>query len=169
MRKIHLAIASTLLGAVAVAWAGEAGAQQGVGEKLGEGLDDAGRVIKRGLQRSGESVRESFARTKTSVQNMGIESRIYGRLHWDKDLNGSLIDLEVKDASVAILKGVVPSAVVKSKAVALTRDTVGVTQVIDQLTVSGPTRVVPGDTKGTTPTPASRPGVLPSDPTLDRR
>ena len=77
---------------------------------MGESLDDAGKVIKRGLQRSGEAVRESFARTKTSVQNMGIEARVFGRLHWDKDLNGSAIELEVRDASVAILKGAVPTA-----------------------------------------------------------
>ena len=110
MRKTHLAIGSTLLGAVAIAWAGAGRAKQGVGERMGEGLDDAGKVIKRGLQRSGEAVRESFARTKTSVQNMGIEARIFGRLHWDKDLNGSAIELEVRDASVAILKGAVPTA-----------------------------------------------------------
>ena len=130
---------------------------------MGEGLDEAGKVIKRGLQRSGEAVRESFARTKTSVQNMGIEARIYGRLHWDKDLNGSLIELEVRNAGVAVLKGVVPTAAVKSKAVTLARDTVGVTQVIDQLSVNVPTRVVPG-TSGegvTTPVPPSDPASNP--------
>ena len=105
MTKTHLAFGSALLGAVAFAWAGVGRAQQGVGEKVGEGLDEAGKAIKRGLQRSGEAVRESFARTKTSVQNMGIEARVFGRLHWDKDLNGSPIELEVRDASVAILKG----------------------------------------------------------------
>lgn len=164
MGKTHLVIGSTLLGAVVVAWAGVGRAQQGVGEKVGESLDDAGRVIKRGLQQTGETVRESFARTKTSVQNMGIESRIYGRLHWDKDLNSSLIELEVKDASVAILKGVVPTAAGKSKAVALTRDTVGVTQVIDQLAVSAPARVVPGAPKGAIRTPV----VPPSESAPDR-
>ena len=154
MTRTHLAIASTLLGAMAFAWAGVGRAQQGVGEKLGEGLDDAGRVIKRGLQRSGEAVRESFARTKTSVQNMGLEARVYGRLHWDKDLHASSIELEVMDASTVILKGAVPTAAVKTKAVALTRDTVGVTQVIDQLAVTPPARVVPGAAGGAIRSPA---------------
>ena len=163
MRKTHLAIGSTIVGTVALAWAGVGRAQQGVGEKVGEGLDEAGRVIKRGLQRSGETVRESFARTKTSVQNMGIESRIYGRLHWDKDLNGSLIELEVKDASVAILKGVVPTAAIRSKAVALARDTVGVTQVIDQLSISVPARVVPVAPKGAIRIPTPNSVVPPSN------
>ncbi len=162
MRRTHLAIASTLLGAVAVAWAGVGRAEQGVGEKLGEGLDDAGRVIKRGLQRSGEAVRESFARTKTSVQNMGIEARIYGRIHWDKDLNASLIELEVRNASEAVLRGVVPSAAAKSKVISLTRDTVGVTRVIDQLSISAPTRVVPGASGGAAGTPASAADLAPN-------
>jgi len=163
MRKTHLAIASTLIGAVAVAWTGVGRAQQGVGEKLGESLDEAGKVIKRGIQRSSEAVRESFARTKTSVQNMGIEARIYGRLHWDKDLNGSLIELEVRNASEAIVRGTVPSDAAKSKAIALTRDTVGVTRVIDQLSVSIPTRVVPGAPGGaaSTPAPATGPTTNP--------
>ncbi len=163
MTKTRLVLGCTLLGAVAFAWVGVGRAQQGVGEKVGESLDDAGKAIKRGLQRSGEAVRESFARTKTSVQNMGIEARIFGRLHWDKDINTSSIELEVRDASVAVLKGVVPSAAVKSKAVALARDTVGVTQVIDQLTVNIPTRVVPGESQGVGNTRAPRP-VPPSDP-----
>jgi len=152
-----------LLGAVAFALVGVGRAQQGVGEKVGGSLDEAGKAIKRGLQRSGEAVRESFARTKTSVQNMGIEARIFGRLHWDKDINASPIELEVRDASVAILKGSVPSAAVKSKAVALARDTVGVTQVIDQLSVSTTTRVVPGGSQGTSNASTPRP-VSPSDP-----
>jgi len=163
MNKTHLAIGSSLLAVVAFAWAGVGRGQEGVGEKLGETLDDAGRVIKRGLQRSGETVRESFARTKTSVQNMGLEARVFGRLHWDKDINGSPIELEVRNASVAVLKGSVPSAAVKSKAVALARDTVGVSQVIDQLSVSTTTRVIPGGTEGTSNAPATRP-VPRSDP-----
>src|SRR4051795_6104869 len=108
MTKTRLVLGSALLGAVAFAWTGVGRAQQGVGEKVGESLDDAGKAIKRGLQRSGEAVRESFARTKTSVQNMGVEARIYGRLHWDKDLNGSMIELEVRNASEAVVRGVVP-------------------------------------------------------------
>ncbi len=157
MIKTRLVIGISLLVAVAFAWAGVGRAQQGVGEKVGEGLDDAGRVIKRGLQRSGEAVRESFARTKTSVQNMGLEARVYGRLHWDKDLHGSSIELEVMDASTVVLKGVVPTAAAKTKAVVLSRDTVGVTQVIDQLAVSPPARVVPGAAGGAIRSPAPIP------------
>jgi len=163
MTKTRLVLGTALLGAVAFVWAGAGRAQEGAGEKVGERLDEAGKAIKRGLQRSGEAVRESFARTRTSVQNMGIEARIFGRLHWDREINGSPIELEVKDASVAILKGSVPSAAVKAKAVALARDTVGVTQVIDQLAVNPPTRVVPGGPRGTGDAPAPRP-VPPSNP-----
>ena len=37
-----------------------------------------------GSTETGETVREGFARTKESVQGMGLVPRVYGRLHWDK-------------------------------------------------------------------------------------
>jgi osmotically-inducible protein OsmY len=69
---------------------------------------------------------------------MGIEARVFGRIHWDKELQGNTIELEVRNSSEAILRGSVPSAAARSKAVALARDTVGVTRVIDELSVSPP-------------------------------
>jgi len=164
MRKSHLAIGCTLLAAVTGAWPGVGKAQQGVGERVGESLDDAGKAIKRGVQRSGEAVRESFARTKTSVQNMGIEARVYGRLHWDKELNGSSIELEVRNASEAIIRGSVPTAAMKAKAVALTRDTVGVTRVIDELTISAPAREIPGTSRVKDSSRESDPLATPRNP-----
>ncbi len=47
---------------------------------------------------------------------MGVQARVYSRLHWDKDLNDSTIELEFKDG-VAILHGTVKSLVAKAKAV----------------------------------------------------
>ena len=39
---------------------------------------------------------------------MGVAGRVYGRLHWDKDLEGAKIDLDVKENGVATLAGTVP-------------------------------------------------------------
>ena len=72
--------------------------QEGVATKAAEKLDDFGRAIKRGilnaeesvrdgLNKTGETVRESFAKTRDTVQSMGIPSRVYGRLHWDKEFH----------------------------------------------------------------------------------
>jgi hyperosmotically inducible protein len=143
---------ATLALAVA-ACAGGARAQQGPGEKAGEKLDEAGRVIKRGLQNAGETVREGFAKTREAVHGMGVESRVYGRLHWDKALTASTLDLDVKAGGILTLRGAVPDAAAKAQAVALARDTVGVTQVIDQLTILPPPRTLPATPPATTPRP----------------
>ena len=63
---------------------------------------------------------------------MEVSARVYGRLHWDKALNGSKVDIEVTEGGHTTLTGVVADAKAKAKAVELTRDTVGVTQVVDQ-------------------------------------
>ena len=72
-----------------------------------------------------------------------MSARVYGRLHWDKALNGSKVDIEVTEGGHTTLTGVVADAKAKAKAVELTRDTVGVTQVVDQLTIDTPARQPP--------------------------
>jgi hypothetical protein len=125
----------------------------GAAEKAGEKLDQAGRAIEKGLQRAGESVRAAFARTRETVHGMGVEARIYGRLHWDKALAESALDLDVQDG-VATLRGSVPNEAARAKAISLTRDTVGVTRVVDQLTLAGETRTLPAPATGPAPAPA---------------
>jgi len=135
MRK-SCAIAAAVALAVGVAWwAGVGRAQQeGVGEKAGEKLDEVGRKIKRGLDKAEGAVREGFHKTRDSVHSMGVAARVYGRLHWDKALTSS--DLHVKvEGGVATLSGSVPTAEAKTKAVTLAAETVGVTKVVDELTI----------------------------------
>ena len=43
---------------------------------------------------------------------MDVASRVYGRLHWDKTLTTSTLDLDVK-GGVATLRGAVPDAKAK--------------------------------------------------------
>jgi hyperosmotically inducible periplasmic protein len=65
---------------------------------------------------------------------MSVAARVYGRLHWDKTLHSS--DLNVKvERGVATISGSVPTAEAKTKAALLTAETVGVTKVIDELTI----------------------------------
>ena len=117
----------------------------------GQALDNAGRSIKRGFQSAGQAVQGGFIRTKTSVHNMELVSRVYSRLHWDKALTTSNIELEVTDGGIATVTGVVPDAAAKAKALTLTSETVGVIQVVDQVVV-------------TPPTPPIRPGAAPIVP-----
>jgi osmotically-inducible protein OsmY len=75
---------------------------------------------------------------------MGVQARVYGRLHWDKALNQS--DLNVKvEQGVATLSGGVPTADARARAVNLAAETVGVTKVVDELTVA------PSDAETVTP------------------
>ncbi len=124
------------LALAAATWAGAGRAQDpNAGQKVGAKVDGAVQDIKSGLRKAGDATREQFARTRTSVHNMGVESRVYGRIHWDKALVDASIDLSGGDEGVITLNGTVADAKAKARAVELARDTVGVTKVVDQLAV----------------------------------
>src|SRR4051812_7620318 len=148
---LSLAFSSALIGAVLVGPSGVSRAQ-GVGERAGQALDDVGRGVRRGFQ-------NAFARTRTAVDNQEVISRVYSRLHWDKTLVGATLELEVQDGGTTFLRGAVPDAAAKQRAIVLARDTVGVTQVVDELTLlpapvipATPVVVPPATTETTTTT-----------------
>ncbi len=122
--------------AMGVAWWGGVGRaqQEGAGEKAGEKLDDLGRRIKKGIDKAEDVVREGFHKTRDSVHSMNVAARVYGRLHWDKTLHSSNLNVKVEQG-VATISGSVPTAEAKTKAALLTAETVGVTKVIDELTI----------------------------------
>jgi osmotically-inducible protein OsmY len=66
---------------------------------------------------------------------MEVQHRVYARLHWDKSLSMSKFEVSMSDKGVATLTGSVADPKAKAKAVELAADTVGVAQVIDELTV----------------------------------
>ena len=142
-------------------------AQDGAASRAGQALDNAGRNIRRGVQ-------NAFPRARMAVHEQQVIARVYSRLHWDKVLVGSALDLEVSADGTAVLRGAVPDDAAKKRAVVLTRDTVGVTQVVDELTVLPPPRVIetrapvttvpPGSTTIIESTPA--PAVAPSTTTI---
>ena len=124
---------------IGASWAQQ---DQGPAAKAGSRLDDVGRSIKRGLDNAGEAVGEQFVRARSSVHNMDVASRVYGRLHWDKSLATSSLDLDVK-GGVVTLRGSVPDAKAKVKAVELAADTVGISSVINQLAIQPQPRTTP--------------------------
>jgi hypothetical protein len=128
--------------ALGLAWGYGSQAQDpSTGKKVGEKFDDAIQDIKSGLRKAGDSARDEFGKAKNAINNMSVESRVYGRLHWDKVLNEASIDLSVTEDGVITLDGTVADAKAKTHAVALTLDTVGVTKVIDRLAVRPPTTI----------------------------
>jgi hyperosmotically inducible periplasmic protein len=153
MRRTCGLIAVTLVAVSGAFWGVGGRAQQepppdGIAAKAGEKLDELGRSIRRGIENAEESVREGinktggtvregFTKTRESVQGMGVLSRVYGRLHWDRSLNSSTLFVKA-EAGVVTLRGSVADEAARDKAVDLAKDTVGVTHVIDQLVVLSP-------------------------------
>jgi osmotically-inducible protein OsmY len=102
---------------------------QGAGEKLGEKID-------RGVERLGSELRQGWAEIRRAADRMGVQARVYARLHWDKMVQPATIDIEVEDTGVVVLKGNVSTMAAKDKARQLAQDTVGVTEVVDHLAVA---------------------------------
>jgi osmotically-inducible protein OsmY len=125
-------------GATARAQAPNQGTGERAGEKIGETIDRAARSIRRGARETAESLRETFARTRDSVNAMGVQARVYSRLHWDKSLNTATIDVGVSREGVTTLRGSVPDATAKARAAELALRTVGVSRVVDELVVHPP-------------------------------
>lgn len=101
---------------------------QGFGERLGAQLD-------RGIDRLSEEFKEGWDSLRKAVDKMGVQGRVYSRLRWDKAFVNSAIDVDVKDDSSVVLRGRVDTVEARKRAVQLANDTVGVEQVLDELTV----------------------------------
>ena len=104
-------------------------AQEGVAERIGEQIDATARKLGGGL-------RQGWAEARQTINTLGVRGRVHGRLYWDKDLNESVIDIDVRDGGAVVLKGSVPDAAAKAKAEQLTLDTVGVNDVINELAIA---------------------------------
>jgi hyperosmotically inducible protein len=132
--RLGLALAATTILSASTARAQEPGTAQKVGEKL----DEAGQAVRRGVGRAGDAVKEQFERAKKSIHAMGVEGRVYGRLHWDKMLENATLDVAVAKDGTVTLTGTVANLAAKAKAVQLASDTSGVTRVVDQLAIPAP-------------------------------
>lgn len=116
-------------------------------EKIKEKVGGAVESLKKGATTAGDVIKEQFNRAKEGVIKMGIEGRVYARLHWDKALTGAKIELAAPKPGVIVLTGTVADVKAKAKAVELTTDTVGVTEVVDQLTVQTTIAPAPAEAK----------------------
>ena len=126
-----VAMAVTLLGVSSLVHA-----QQGIAGRAAEALDNAGRNIRFGVE-------NTVAKGKAAVYEQELLSRVYSRIHWDKYLIKSTLELEVQADGTVILRGAVTDKVVKDRAVVLARDTVGVNRVVDEINVLPASRVIP--------------------------
>ena len=101
------------------------------GEAIEETVDNVVQGLKQRLASTSGAVQEQYQRARASVHDMSVQARVYSRLHWDKALGDSKVELEVKDG-VATLRGTVKTPLAKAKAVDLARDTIGIPTVSDR-------------------------------------
>jgi osmotically-inducible protein OsmY len=101
----------------------------GTAERIGEQID-------RGLTQIGAELSKAWSEVRQGVEKMGVQGRVYGRLHWDKALEGATLDITVRDTNVVVLSGQVANAAAKQKAEQLARDTIGVGSVVNELAVA---------------------------------
>ncbi|MFO0888532.1 MAG: BON domain-containing protein [Isosphaeraceae bacterium] len=144
MKHLQAAATAALVAAVIAGGvlAGQPAQEQGPVERAAERLEEAGKSVKRGLKDASDRIRGQFASARDSIHSMGIEARVYGRLHWDKLLTNSVLEVEINNG-VATLRGSVASAKAKARAVELAKETVGITEVVDQLAVQPPPKTAP--------------------------
>lgn len=142
-RRLALALGATTLACACAVQAQQDNPDRprqrpGIGAQVGEALDRTARVVMKRARGAQAEVEAAYNKAKAEIANFGVEARITGRLQWDKHLQGSQIEIEVDDKGVASLRGTVPDEAAKAKAMSLTRDTIGVREVVDELKVAGP-------------------------------
>lgn len=152
----RVALRTLALGLLAVSGVGRAAAQPpndppattlpprtevvpSTGERIGNAVD-----------RVGAGIRDSFNKMRGGVHAMSVQSRLYSRLHWEKSLQLVEFDVQVSREGTAVVRGVVPEPSMKARALELARETVGITQVVDELVVSRTGVISPGGTTRTT-------------------
>ena len=105
--------------------------QSGPAARIGEKID-------RGLSQVGSELSQAWAEVRKSVEKMGVQGRVYGRLHWDKALECANVEINVRDGQVVVLTGTVASSAAKLRAEQLANDTVGVSTVVNELSIAAP-------------------------------
>ena len=135
MNRKHWGIVVPFAGVLLVAWTTAAQEPKSTTDVLKEKASSAVNAVKKGVASAEETVKEKYAAAKIAIHNMEVQHRVYARLHWEKALNMSKFEVSMSDKGVATLTGSVADPKAKAKAVELAADTVGVAQVIDELTV----------------------------------
>ncbi|HEU5117710.1 MAG TPA: BON domain-containing protein, partial [Isosphaeraceae bacterium] len=124
------------LGAILTLGLAAATAQEpGVAQKLGQAIDNTARQVRNEAGDITDAVRRRYDLMAADVHRMGAIPRVYSRLHWDKALTHSRIEVHAMKGGAILLKGVVPDEAARKRAEELTASTVDVEQVFNELTV----------------------------------
>ncbi|HEV3121776.1 MAG TPA: BON domain-containing protein [Isosphaeraceae bacterium] len=139
MTRKLLSFSASVLCITLLAWTAAGQEPKGAGEQIKEKAREAVTAVKKGVNAAEEGIRQEYERARAGIQNMSVSSRVYSRLHWDKALHTSKIDVKVQNEGTVTLTGTVADSKAKAKAVELAVDTVGVVRVIDLLSLPAST------------------------------
>ncbi len=82
----------------------------------------------------GETVAEGASEAQRAMSNASLTTKIKAKMALDDTIEAAVIDVDT-DGSVVTLSGTVRSEAERTRAVQLARETDGVTQVVDRLSV----------------------------------
>jgi len=155
---IHRPLAASLVVACACT-CGSSAQAQGILNRAGQALDNAGRTIR-------QEVENGVARTEMAVQSRDLAAMVVNRVRGDKRLTSSAIQMEVRPDGSVVLRGSTVDATARNVAVELVENTIGVTAVVDELTLMKDVKVIPAkpaatviETKPGTTVIETRPGA----------
>jgi hyperosmotically inducible protein len=99
-------------------------------------------VVKMQAQTGGAQSRlpDSLQSIRGGLSEFAVDAKVAARLRWDKELEGAAIQVSAAGGGVVKLSGTVATLEDRQRAVRLARDTVGVSNVIDELAEAGPQR-----------------------------
>ena len=112
--------------------------QEGTGEQVGKKVDKTVDELREGAKIVAGRVQKGIEDVRASVERLGVEGRVYARLHWDKALHGASVSVDVDKDGNTTLRGTVLDEKAKAKAEQLAGDTVGVQRVVNELKIQPP-------------------------------
>jgi hyperosmotically inducible protein len=96
---------------------------------------DAADATKRGVEKAGEETKEVLSKTGEVINDTWITTKIKADFIGEDGLKGSDIDVSTTN-HVVTLKGTVPTAAARDRALAIAKGTDGVRQVANQMTIA---------------------------------
>jgi hyperosmotically inducible protein len=81
---------------------------------------------------------DSLQSIRGGLGEFALDAKVSARLRWDKDLDGTSIQVAATGNGVVKLTGTVPSLELRQHAIHLARTTIGVSNVVDELQVPSP-------------------------------
>lgn len=105
-------------------------------EAVQDTAKEAEQAAQAGVEKSQEVVKEGVHAVRSVATDTAIATKIKAKYVADPELHGLAIEVKVREGKVT-LRGTVQSAVLKDEAARLARETAGVAEVVNDLSITG--------------------------------